>query len=97
MTARELFGVILRTMGLWALYMAVDSMIWGLFRKYNVVRDANLMPTEDHMLVHQVFGLLYLAIAALLLCGTDIVVDMFYKPIRKPSPPDAADSPSASD
>src|ERR1044072_5312944 len=88
MTARELFGVALRVLGIWFLYNAADEALWAFFRRTGIVRDASFpLPVEDKLAEHAILGVFYLVLALVLLAGADYIVLALYGPTRKPEPP----------
>jgi len=81
MSSRDLFGVALRVLGVWFLYMAADEAVWLVFRMTNVVRDNPLAtPLEDKTTEHVVIVGFYLILSFVLLVLTDKIVSQCYGP-----------------
>lgn len=84
-TPRAVFGLVVRSFGLWSLYRAVPYVAAFI--------DAKLFPTTDRpagsAAAHLVYALLDLSIAALFLLGTRAVVTLSFGDEPGPARPEA--------
>jgi hypothetical protein len=73
MQAHELFGVVVRTLGLWITLYGVWNLAFGVGRLTRAISSSR-HPTINYLLA----GVLYLVVGALLIFGADAIVGVSY-------------------
>ena len=73
MQGREIFGALLRVLGIWFLIQACVESITLVLRLSHVLAD-----TPSQMTIEKIFAGFYLLLAFLLLAATDKIVKLIY-------------------
>jgi predicted transporter len=75
MQGREIFGALVRILGIWFLIQASVEIITLVLRLSHVLVD-----TPSQMSIEKIFAGLYLLLAFLLLAAADKIVNLLYGP-----------------
>jgi hypothetical protein len=73
MQGREIFGALLRILGVWFLIQACVEIVTLVLRLSHVLAEA-----LSQMIIEKIFAGFYLLLAFLLLAATDKIVRLFY-------------------
>jgi hypothetical protein len=73
MQGREIFGALLRVLGIWFLIQACVESITLVLRLSHVLAD-----TPSQMIIEKIFAGFYLLLAFVLLAATDKIVKLIY-------------------